>query len=486
MLFKKDRERRVIFNDDAYQQRQHLRQCYNVTDEQSFLDARTTPTFDTHVDTYVWCVGNGCEPPWGAFGQKHRAPIYPVLGSSARATDLIVEACHNKKMEVWGSLRMNDLHDATCDLHETNDPLKAQHPEYLIGRTEDRDLPKELVERFLRTAFNFELAEVRQHRLDFIKRNAAAHDFDGYELDFTRFIWSLPLGRERELASVLTDFIREVRFVLNTIGTGRRRPYTLIVHVMDSVDTSLLLGQDVEAWLSEGLVDVLIVGMGSMPFTLRLDRWKALGECYGVRIYPSLNARPLVRLDRQRTHRGSAWNEYIRAAAAWWWYNGADGIYLFNLFTHEDVWRLEKKLVYAPLKEIGDPNALAGKNKLYGIEPLEAAGMFSQGSEASPLPIPLDIHERRLPFPIGPDADDSSARCTICAWTSGGSPDTKVWMRLNHMLLDPVHQEDHYSAEVPAGIIRVGFNELSIWCNTELGKTANPIIVYEVLISLVY
>ena len=281
MTFTKDRRRRVIYNDDAGQQkdRRANRDWYDITDEQSFIDARTTPTFGICVDTYVWCVGNGAQPPGGQFGLKYRGPIWPVLGSSERATDLIVDACHAEGMEVWGSLRINDLHDHGSDLEESNDPLKAQHPEYLIGKTEDRDLPEERIERYLRTAFNFERPEVRQHRLDFIRRNAAAHDFDGYELDFTRFIWCFPQGRERELAPLMTDFVREVRSALNTIGDRRGRPYTFVAHVMDSVETSLDLGQDVEAWLSEGLIDVLVVGMGYMPFSIQLDEWTGLGPC---------------------------------------------------------------------------------------------------------------------------------------------------------------------------------------------------------------
>ena len=488
MEFEKDRRRRVIFNDDAYQQtdqRQH-KAWYPVTDEQSFLEARTTPTFDTHVDTYVWCVGNGCEPPWGAWALKYRGPVWPVLGSSGRAADLVVEACHAKGMEVWGSLRMNDTHDHALDLEETNDPLKVEHPEYLIGKDEDRDLYEERVEGFMRTAFNFELPEVRNYRADFIRRNAAAHNFDGYELDFTRWMWNFPQGRERELAPLLTDFVRDVRLALNSIGADRGRPYTLIAHVMDSVETSFFLGQDVEAWLSEGLVDVLVVGMGGMPFTLDLAGWNALGEQYGVPVYPSLCARPFARLNEGPLDRDSAWHEYIRGASAWWWSNDVDGIYLFNLFTHEDVWRLDKKLVYAPLTEIGDPACLSERNKLYGIEPLVLAGMFSQGSEAPPLPIPLDVHERRLPLRMGPDADEPAARFQIHAWTTGAEPDTKIWMRLNHTLLEPQLQNGCYTATVPADLMEAGCNHFAIWSNSELEKAKSPIILHEILTSVEY
>jgi hypothetical protein len=489
MLFDRDRQRRLIYNDDAYQQtnQRSRKHWYNITDEQSFIDARTTPTFDTHVDTYVWCVGNGCDPPWGpVWGPKHRGPIWPALGTSQRATDLIINACHAKRMEIWGSLRMNDLHDHELDLEETNDPLKAEHPEYLIGKSDDRNLPEEHVERMLRTAFNFERPEVREHRLGFIRRNATTHDFDGYELDFSRWIWNFPLGRERELAPLMTDFVRSVRSELNAIARQRNRPYTLVVRVMDSIESSLLLGQDIETWLSQGLVDVLVAGMGLMPFTFNLEGWKAVGERYGVSVYPSFCARPPLRWCPEIAAQPYAWQEYIRGAAAWWWHEGVNGIYLFNFFTHIDVRGLDSKRVYAPLKEIGDSAELVGKDKLYGIEPLAVAGMFSQASEIAPLPIPLDIHERRLPLKMGPDANDPDAHFRIHALTTGGGTDAKVWMRLNHTLLDLQPRNGCYSAEVPSGIMNVGRNDLTVWCDSELDKTDNPIIVHEVLTSVAY
>ena len=483
MLFQKDRKRRVIYNDDADQQSiSRGGYPYEITDEQSFLDARTTPTFDTHVDTYVWCVGNGASPLWGVWGTDRAQGVHPFLGSYERANDVIVEACHARGMEVWGSLRINDLHDMRAPLEKTNDPLKAQHPEYLIV-TPDRPVSDTMVESYLRTAFNFERPEVRQNRIDFIERNAAAHDFDGYELDFTRFPWTLPQGRERELAPLLTDFIRRVRSGLNAIGERRGRPYTFALHVTDSLDTAFELGQDLEAWLSEGLVDVLVVGMGFMPFTIGLDRWRALGDRYGVPIYPALNTRPIMRMYEERRKRTSDWRNYIRAAAAWWWHSQTDGVYLFNLFTHEDtnVGRIDRSLVYEPLREVGDPAALAGKDKLYGIE--GSHGMFSQAAEVAALPVALTVHERRLPLNMGPDADNPKARFRLHAWASGGSSDRKVWMRLNHTLLETEWQGDHYSADVPDGVMRVGRNELSVFTDAELDS---PMIVNEILTSVTY
>ena len=486
-MFEKHRDRRVIYNDDADQQfLGYEGYGYAIDDEQSFIRARTTPTFDTQVDTYVWCVGNGCDPPWGGMDT-----IRPCLGSSDHAADLIVDACHAHGIEVWGSLRMNDIHDSfQADvLEKTNDPLKAQHPEYLIGQQSDRELPAELTERYLWTAFNFARPEVRRHRLDFIARNAAEHDFDGYELDFTRFVWDFPLGEERSHADEMTALVREARARLDAIGERRGRPYTFAVHVMDSPELSLRLGRDVEGWLTRGLVDVLVVGMGYMPYVLRLDQWLALGRQYGVPVYPSVNTNTFAPWFKRIFQQPAAWHEAIRAAAATYWQQGADGVCLFNLFCMEDtnVGPMPREAVYAPLREVGDPAALAGLDKLYGIQPVNESGFCHHGSGAAPLPVPLDRVERKLPLKIGPDAEDPGARFALSVLTTGVDADRRVRLRLNHTLLpDPAAEDPWYRVDVPAGVLQVGCNELSIWCDAALADVARPIIVQQVFVAVRY
>ena len=483
--FDKHRKRRVIYNDDSDQQYLGYEGYgYEIDSEQSFIHARTTPTFDTHVDTYVWCVGNGCDPPWGPM-----ETVRPCLGSSDRATDLIVEACHAQGIEVWGSLRMNDIHDSfqVDALEKANDPLKAEHPEYLIGKQSDRGLPSELAERYLWTAFNFARPEVRRHRLDFIERNAAGHDFDGYELDFTRFIWNFALGEERDHADVMTALVRDVRARLSGIGERRGRPYTFAVHVMDSPERSLELGQDVESWLEQGLVDVLVVGMGYLPYALRLDQWLALGRKHGVPVYPSMNTNTFAPWSRDLLRDPSAWHRAIRAAAAHFWHEGADGIYLFNVFCMEDanVGSAPRGTIYAPLDEVGDAGTLAGLDKLYSIQPVSQSGFCHHGSEATPLPIALDRVERKLPLKIADEADDPGAQSTLDVLTTGTDPERRVRLRLNHTLLpEPAADDPWYRVDVPAGLLRAGANELSIWCDAALTDVERPIIVQQVFLAV--
>ena len=488
-MFDKHRQRRVIYNDDA-DQRYHQFSAsygYDITDEQSFVNARTTPTFNTHVDTYVWCVGNGADPPWGAVGHN----VHPCLGSNERAADVIVEACHAQGLEVWGSLRMNDIHDSfmAASLAETSEPIKAEHPEYLLAPESNRDLPRELIEQHLWSALNFARPEVRRHRLDYVERNATAHDFDGYELDFTRFVWCFPPGQERECAPLMTDLIRQARVRLNAIGARRQRPYTFAVHVLDSPEVSLNLGLDVEAWLQEGLIDVLVVGLGYMPYVLRLDEWLALGRRYGVPVYPSVNTNTYTDWWKEHFQSVAAFQHAVRASSAYFWQQGADGLYLFNLFCQEDrrLGTMSADDLYRPLNEIGDPSLLTGLDKLYGIQPTADSGFCQQGSEAAPLPIVLDQVERKLPLHVGPDGGDPHAQWTLHILTTGGSDIAPVWVRLNHALLpEPTRDGQWYRLSVPSGVLRPGSNQLTIWCQADATATADPLIVHRVFAAAAY
>ena len=514
-MFDKHRKRRVIYNDDADQQydsyKSHYKYDkhnykYDILDEQDFIDSRTSPTFNTQVDTYVWCLGNGADPPWGlGYPSRGFRPL-PFLQNNQRATDIIIEACHQQGMEVWGSLRMNDIHDSFManSLEESCEPIKAEHPEWLIEPLESRHLSNEITERYLWTALNFALPEVREYRLAYIEKTASEHNFDGFELDFTRFIWNFPLGEGVKNAYLMTKLLRQTRRILDAIGEQRGRKYTLVVHVMDSPQVSLDLGLDVDTWVTEGLVDVLVVGMGYTAYVVRLDEWQKLARSNNVQVYPSVNTNIF----------GTSWmellgrpvhHEALRAASDYYWHKGANGLYVFNLFDQRDLRNapFSQDYIYQPMSEIGDPATLVGKNKLYAIQPSSDRGFCHQGSEKAPLPIALDQSEHLLPLEIGFDANSSQAKFTIRAWTTGGTKDDRVWFRLNNHLLETRCEGQWYEALVPHGVLRSGSNHLSIFCNRRgaggrrldpdhpevyhgLSEDTSPIIVHRVFVPVSY
>ena len=259
----------------------------------------------------------------------------------------------------------------------------------------------------------------------------------------------------------------------------------LIVHVPDSIQTSLMLGLDVEKWMSNELVDIVVAGMGFNPYNMPIQNWKEIGSRYGIPIYTSLNTRPLFKLYRDTFRSSSAWIKYIRGVADWWWHSNVDGIYLFNLFAHCEfnTEPLDKEIVYKPLDEIGEISSLRKKNKIYGID--SGSGMFTQGTVMSELPVVLDINERRIALKIGSDATDKDAVFMIHTWLNEDNQDARIWIRVNHVSVELIKTDDHRTATLPKGVLRSVNNDFTIYCNIESGRK-NPVIVNDVFLEVIF
>ena len=141
-------------------------------------------------------------------------------------------------------------------------------------------------------------------------------------------------------------------------GLKRDRPILIAVRVPDDADYCREMGLDVDQWMKEGLIDMLIT-----TGYFRLHDWResvAWAHKYDVCIYPALTD-PRVRGEGEQ-HRRSSEDAY-RARAAKAWAAGADGVYCFNLY---DVDR------QSPLwRQLGDPQALALSKKLYFVTDLD-------------------------------------------------------------------------------------------------------------------
>ena len=117
------------------------------------------------------------------------------------------------------------------------------------------------------------------------------YDVDRIFLDFFRHCvlfkaaWGDPLGdRERD---ALTELVTRTRERLRQLGAIRGRPILLAVRVPDSIEYCQAIGIDLERWLADGLVDMIVPGG-----YFRLSRWEdsvELGRQYGVPVYPSLD-----------------------------------------------------------------------------------------------------------------------------------------------------------------------------------------------------
>ncbi len=351
----RERPRRVLFNDDGGETRVPTERQVKPTD---FLAARIAPLAGTHVDTIVFDTTSG------TFGRPaHRSAVaemflqregryqHNILPELAPlGTDslrIVTEHARKTGQEVFWTLRMNDTHDASNPLLIPR--LKQQHPDWLMGT---KEMPPK---RGTWSAVDYGRVEVRHLVRRMIAEVADNFDLDGVTLDFWRHpiffrqtASEQPVGDEER--SVLTELIRGIRADLD--AAMRRRGHTLLlaVKVPDSVGYCREIGLDVERWLGEGLVDLLVPGG-----YFQLNPWSesvAVARRHGVKIYASL-AETRVRDEAGRAARASL--ESLRARALAAWTAGVDGIEMFNHFDpNSPLWR-----------ELGDPALLRTLPKVY-------------------------------------------------------------------------------------------------------------------------
>ena len=208
------------------------------------------------------------------------------------------------------SFRLNDTHDrGHPQLLAT---FKKDHPEWSIGEGHAYGD---------KVSLNFAVPEVRDLKFAVVEEVFRKYDFDGLEIDFMRSPPYFLPGTEPDNAYILTRFMRRIRSHLDQRGEERGRPITLAARVNETIEGCRLDGFDVATWISEGLIDIIIMGSGAID--IEVAKFKELTSGTDVLVYPCLYGiagayRPTP-------------VEMARALAVNYWHQGADGIYMFSV-----------------------------------------------------------------------------------------------------------------------------------------------------------
>ena len=378
------RNRRIVYNNDGDEI-----MFDGIDSRRKFLDLRTTAVLNTHVDaiTYYSTAGMKLHYEHGPFGRLYglrelgnNGPNYnSILAETGKDTlELLIEAGHDNDIEVFYSNRMNDWHDAfDTDLMYN---MRREHPEWLLSTQEEGSKYEYPDVRSCWTAWDFEVAEIRELTVDALKEVCRDYDVDGIELDFLRgtayFSPTMELRAvEQRHVEILTNMMRQIRQVTEEEGLRRGRPILLMPRITNDVPLSMTIGLDVEKWLEEGLIDLLHIGSW-VNFEIPAKPTIDLAHRHDTPVYSIVHGN-----HKDRTFEDKAvW----RGDALWRFSQGADGAYTFNVFDpHLWLW-----------SELGDPAAIEGKDRSYIWDYLE-----SQHHESDVLPR-LRISSYRRPVTI--------------------------------------------------------------------------------------
>jgi len=494
-------QRRIIFNNDADDAL--IIPVKQSATAENLLKLRTSALAGTQVDTIFYCSLQGDtslhrtkvgevmmwnasdyykDGPTAKYFATRRNVVPEMIAQGTDPLQVMVDFCRSHGMEVFCSMRMNDVHDS---IDSPDKPyygfsrFKREHPEYLMGSFEKRPKFKAW------TGLDYNQPAVRERffqRLEEVCRN---YDLNGIELDFLRnecFFKSVAWGGKASQAErkLLTALIRRIRTMTEREGLRRGRPILVAIRTTDSVEYCKGLGMDLERWLQDGLVD-LLTGAGE----LRLNDWNylaQLGHRHDVPVYAGLTdtwekfIAPPFRRQSVESYRG-------RAMAAW--QAGVDGIYMFNFFDpKKQQWR-----------ELGDPAGLARMDKLYFLSPLSdhfgpsGPGGGGRKHRGAPLLTPQNPWKLmagqsvQTQLRIGDDvggAEQAGLKPTVTCYLNLKEPlpTGQLDVRFNGTSVTPGDPKGAWLGfNVPSSAVKTGLNDIQI--TPMSGKQSTPVSAKE-------
>ena len=333
-LFAAPKKPWLVVNEDNDHYYKLPSSMMNVADLEAYVDSFAKG----HVTHIFWCA---CGEPasfasdvWERIWEGRRAKNPDIWARNCKLLHdkgidpyaVWCRRCREKGISPWMSMRMNDS-------HFMQDFNYFRHTEFWRNHPELRRVPSTNTSDYawngkyggpVAGAYDYVHEAVRDYHFAMAKELIDRYDADGLELDFQRAGHVLTPGKERELAPVLTGFVRRVR----EYATARRgRGYGIAVRLPTLPDQALQRGFDFPAWAAADLVDVIIASpVWCTPcFDIPVEEWKTAianphivflpGTDHGVQC---ARGRPDMDVPFAK---GWASNAYSR---------GADGLYLFN------------------------------------------------------------------------------------------------------------------------------------------------------------
>ena len=446
----KERRRRLIYNNDGNDMFQKLHE-----NPKSFLSQRIIPALNTQVDTVFYCTGattlydhdtNAGERSDDLHDQmkfkdacavNRYANMQMLRRSGDDSLSLVVKHMHGAGLEVFWSHRINDIHDSFTD--RLFSKWKREHPQCLMGTPDDLKRYDISHPRYMWSTLDFEKPEVLDYLYRITEEVCHRYDVDGIEIDYLRHPLFFRPNLEYKPATpaqveILTAFQRRIREMAYREGNRRGRPILVATHVPMSRQTCLHVGIDIERWLQDDLLDVLVAGSGYQPMSMPTKQIVELGHSHGVPVYMNVSASGM----EQWGGRIEAW----RAAASNVQQAGADGISLFNWFpeTPNDP-------IFMTL---GDPQTIAGLDKVFGIDNMkEFYGCLEQavvqshilpvefGRSGKPLEVNLPIGDNIPAAAKAGKLKQAALRVQFVSRTS----DDKVELYLNGNMVEPESED---------------------------------------------
>ncbi|MBM3932853.1 MAG: hypothetical protein FJ319_00865 [SAR202 cluster bacterium] len=286
-----------------------------------------------------------------------------VKDTAAMGTDQVREVINRGKetgLKVFPSLKLQ-----SCDKFGSDrcGILKWDHWQEVCLGEKDPNHPR------YEWCYDYANRRVQDHKLDVLRELLEDYEPEGIELDFMFVPKFFRTGTEEKNIPVMNEFVGRVRELADRIGAKQGRRIPIEARVLDQRNANLKLGLDVEAWLKNKSVD-LVVGQAAEQLvdTGTIDiRWlvDAARPAQAGAYF-----RPPRRIYDERVVLPS--EDMYRALAQTLSVQGATGMYLGYL-----PWPFAER-EYQVLREMAHPSALVLREKRYLAQPREPGMTFEE------------------------------------------------------------------------------------------------------------
>ncbi len=230
----------------------------------------------------------------------------------------------------WLSYRMNDAHGFNPG--EGYPENKKYIPFYYENQHFARFNHPSGVAPYYQKILDYSHEEVREFMLAMINESLSMYDCYGIELDFQRDIYIWHLGGEYAGLDILNEFMREVNRIVSIYEEKYGHDIKIGLRCASDIQTNYDLGYDVIRWASEGLIDMVnpTARWHTTDYHIPVSMWTALMHPYGVEVAPGFEG--MNNTGPSKNDNVTQTFDTMCAGAASWLSQGADKVYMYNLF----------------------------------------------------------------------------------------------------------------------------------------------------------
>ena len=294
-------------------------------------------------DKYVW----GKDP--GKYPDKQRLcaadpSLYEGLYRAYREYGLdpiqiYLDLMRENGINPWLTLRLNDAHNLYDDTNnQTKDELffEALETGHVIGDQYG----------YFGRCFDYSWQKIRDAMEGLIGEVVMKYDLYGLSLDFLREAFCFDYKKNPDCHKIMTQWIRRIHAIMQKAGKRWGHPVRLMLRLPHSPEESMAYGFDVATMVGEGLIDAVdpCARWECTNSALPVSDWRRVVG-HDILLVPGVETLSLTGRENGEKRFSCVSPEQVRAYAAAWLRQGADGLLMANLCYEDErsksMWSLD-------------------------------------------------------------------------------------------------------------------------------------------------